>query len=317
MHYDDDTLLSWVFSNHKKLGFSFKREKTESHINKVFITVSLQPVGMPQVMGFSIAENLEKALTKAITEALERLLFKFYSLAPSSNGHAAHTNPLIAKKNAIYELLERDIFLCHAFTEVESKLIMQESMENSHRISYYLLETFANVISILCVIEGGRDFGVIIGLGTGEADAIEQIKLKAYSEAFANYFGTFIKREPKPLDIQSFAKLPHIGIIEHLRLGLDHEYAQVFLNRFKGTQGKRPLKMPFDIDKDIKLIKLECEGTSLEGCPLHVYLAKSERLQNIHFGMPEAIHINLPRLESFSGEKIELHDLTKFIHPLP
>jgi hypothetical protein len=69
--------------------------------------------------GFGSAYSRELAAEKSISELVERIAFLEYGnqgKAYTSNGFAAHPNPEQAKRNAIFELYERDIVMTNWLT---------------------------------------------------------------------------------------------------------------------------------------------------------------------------------------------------------
>lgn len=99
-----------VFESIRPVGFRFR--KHAYNISGFLKGKSLVVTGE--------ANNQELAITKAVAEFIERCaLFEFacnHSDVKSSNGWAAHTDPVAAQENAIRELVERDAVLRHWYS---------------------------------------------------------------------------------------------------------------------------------------------------------------------------------------------------------
>lgn len=116
---NESKITNWVLSNSnyldlkvdlfswpKQLGFNFcDLQAKVTFDNKLFYGRGSHP-------------NPEIALNKAITEVIERLHMQF-STADNSNGFAAHFDLHLAKMNAYFELIERDLFFCYFLTETK------------------------------------------------------------------------------------------------------------------------------------------------------------------------------------------------------
>lgn len=175
----------------EKLLFPIE-ELNEIHVIQFF---KLHPT-FGQVSGLGADSKIEMAYLKAIVEYFERLAFfeneKKLNLY-STNGIAAHRIKNIAKKSAQDELLERDAFLRHWYSNTPfiglelnthekgiDLLLKKESLELILAESY-----LGSIETIVCFLKDNKSKGFALGLSAGRGICNRE---KAIQEAIINYF---------------------------------------------------------------------------------------------------------------------------------
>lgn len=175
----------------EKLVFPIK-ELNQTYVIQFFKTNS--EYGM--VSGLGADKEIEMAYLKAIVEYFERLAFfkneKTHQLY-STNGIAAHRIKSIAKKAAEDEVLERDSFLRHWYSNTPfiSIRLDREEEKTNKALKTELLEIFLGKTylgskeTVICFLKDNKTNGFALGLSSGR-DHLD--REKAIQEALINYF---------------------------------------------------------------------------------------------------------------------------------
>lgn len=95
------------------------------------ILCHIKPEADQDYIGRGIALNEETAFERAIGEALERYCFLKSSKLVTTNGMALHTDKTLAIKSAQLELLERDAYLCHFYTQTPFHRYSDQELSDS------------------------------------------------------------------------------------------------------------------------------------------------------------------------------------------
>lgn len=82
-----------------------------------------------ELTSWGASDSPDRALLKAFAEATEREVLKQVG-SPTSNGFAAHLLPSKARQNAMYELIERDLFFCHFLSKTPFTLFPEKQKKN-------------------------------------------------------------------------------------------------------------------------------------------------------------------------------------------
>ncbi len=104
--------------------------------------------------GFGTDHDEAMALKKAFNEMVERVHWRYYShiyKTKSTSGFAAHDNSILAKKNALAELIERDAFLSNWLVKKSPHWISASSLPhliNGKKINWH----FFDAVGMLCKI---------------------------------------------------------------------------------------------------------------------------------------------------------------------
>lgn len=152
------------------------------------------------VAGLGADFSQKLAYTKCLVEYLERLAFfevgrnKGFT---STNGIAGHFYESLAEKNANAELLERDSFLLHWYSQTpflklqHSVSAISEFERNEPKYKIDFFQTFlGELTTTCCFITDNSTGGFVLGLSSGKKTQVLEIE-KAFSEAIINlHFGS-------------------------------------------------------------------------------------------------------------------------------
>jgi len=187
-------------------------------------------------MGHGCDLSEELALTKAVAEAVERWAFQSRSSALTTNGFAAHIDPLLAADNSLKELLERDAFLCHMISgapmievspdsSIYYEAILKMLYASSIELSCALAHTFDEFWCVRVQLSGNsNDFsGINISLGASRSSPEEALD-KALLEAIPSI--GYLRVQPQmlsPAGLQEFEDQPSLAdfIVIHHRLSCE------------------------------------------------------------------------------------------------
>ena len=271
--------------------------------------------------GWGIGQTQELACVKALAEALERAMMQENKIE-NSNGMAAHLSYELAQKNAIQELIERDLFLCHFYTHsplnrapdnLVTKVGLSSYREwlNAHQIDlslYWLTDS-----GVVCCVDGRRahsPFGYIIGAALKD-DLYTSVKSAIFETARASFNFIKNKKMTSSLTIEEFAKLPSKNFADHGRLALDISYANTISWLFDSNT---------KILNNRKLLKIRTEtllssNPILRSCPLHFVRASSIEMQSLFIGEPKEEKMNFQALRQFTNLDLTWNSLVKLAHP--
>lgn len=284
-----------------------------------------------EYQGRGIAVETEKALTKAIVEAIERTVIDKHSLK-NSNGIAAHFEEPLARENAVCELIERDIFLCNflcplagvveinsntissSFTEILDKL-----KKNNIAIQLYELGTTLDRIVVLAICNGfdsKTPFGCVIGLGS---HLVREVAIHAALIEMIRNVVTQIDNNICPewqLTQSNFSHHDEINfsINEHSKIALTEEYGRWIWQYF--LEKREYLIRPDNIKKDEIQVRILNLDSRFSGLGIKIYQAYSDSLQNLFFNMTSEAKVNLERLDRYMGTPTRFENLTLRMHPL-
>ena len=149
-----------------------------------------------RVSGLGADKDLQMAYLKAIVEFFERLSFHKHERDEgiySTNGIAAHRIAGLAKKSAEEELLERDSFMRHWFTntpftqvELNEEAKKLDSVLKNHQLKIHLGKTtLGHKETYLCFLQDLKTTGFALGLSSGRGSYDIE---KSIQEALINYF---------------------------------------------------------------------------------------------------------------------------------
>lgn len=264
--------------------------------------------------GLGVDSDTKMAIIKAASEAIERYILRSLKIT-NSNGCATHLTSQMAVENATQELLERDAFLCHFYTQRSLKEINTKDFLSSNDmdelrslgLTYRLFEAKSNGLNVSLSLYTGETFskfrfGGIIGMGI--SDDPHHAHFKSLIEA-SRFIDSLLKDDIyRPLSLFEFNHLKKITVNEHACLGMDSEYFnQVGVPMFQEKAFSGHLEV--DSTKFLKKI-VTAEEVGLKGCPLIFAQVSHPDVQDLHFGRFQESHWNVKRLEQFVGGKIPL-----------
>lgn len=316
-------LLTWAQIQGASLGLKLSIYSEFSAIwpSAVAVHASLPFRGMTAT-AHGYGETIEQATIVATAEVIERCtLFSYPRSAGSSNGFAVHTDPLKAQRSAIFELLERDAYLCHHLTRTPfSKISIfgKESLSGTcqdlsdicQRMGWNLI--FARMRSlgaghgIAIFVDGSESehqFGIICSFSYDKDynRAMEKAARETMSMLACH---TIIKSWPG-MSLDAFKMIENPRPSDHGTFARHNDKHDWMRTMFTDHSTDEPKKMP---DPTIKVEKLKIPDELLNP-PLFAYRASSTDVQNLFFGLPTPNVLNFARLQSFASRKLTFEDL--------
>ncbi|MFZ3228969.1 MAG: YcaO-like family protein [Pseudobdellovibrio sp.] len=295
------TLVEFIWAN--ELNFNlFDIEATLNIESEVYI-------------GRGTDSNKHSAIHKSVSECIERYLVNRLNLQTSS-GLALHTNAKLAKKNAQFEIYERDQFLCHflsntTFSKTNNCSPFVEKVKaltqaKKWKTDTYILNNKNNVFTVACAIKKN---GLFLGLSTKDnlTEALNQSTIEALRNWIHiiyfknNYTALKLKMEniktPKEhgdfyLNNQNYLKIQHLFEDKYISIK-DEIY---------------PLVEAHEID--LKSFSI------LENIGLSCFLAESKFAQPLFFGLQNESNVNLSRLQHFTKNiEFSFKNIPNLPHP--
>lgn len=321
-------IIAWLESHVSKLDFNV----TESTwiqdwfpgIRELKVELNLQN---KTFVGHGTARNADLALVKAFTEAFERAV-KHTCALPNTSGLAGHESVELAKRNATWELIERDAFFCHfltntPFLQIPSTQVSASTLLNIHEIETRLrkmgvtiklgrMNTSNDKKGTICVCFGENaktPFGLVVGLGC--RDNLEHSIEHSIFECLTNVIAIQNGEACTSLSPDEFMSLSKPNVDHHFAIGLHLSSAKQMRQLFESEKSD-----VLDFQADICWRELPTEQLGLGKLPIHFVLAESSELQPAFFGHLVPEKINLSRINKFSERQIGLAELPQFPHPL-
>lgn len=267
--------------------------------------------GDREVVAWGASDSTDVALLKAFAEAAERGVFLKGS-AGTSNGFAAHLNREDARKNALNELLERDLFLCHFLTNTPFKSLDVSLLKDSSQIAR--INAFSTRLGlrtryfhlgrsgVLCVCDGlfnQPKVGFVVGASYKEdinlsflGATVETLRQAHFNEKLR------VNRQLKVLTLSQFSELAQPRFEDHGALALDVEYAESISNLFENVATVNINQVDSNCISIIDLPWID-EGY----CPFFFAQASASRAQQMFVGLPKKSKLNLDRLMEASGSR--------------
>jgi hypothetical protein len=316
--------LAWLLEHSQEYQLKIQ---TMSWIEKAFpgwtdVCCTLNINGN-EITSWGASETADIALLKAFSEATEREVLQ-QDGSPTSNGFAAHLSPDKARQNAMFELIERDLFFCHFLSNSEFIPIADDKkigwkwlpkIESlictlDLRIRYYILGNFG----ILCAIDGlesKNKIGFIIG--SSYKEDLEVAAISATIESLRQAY--FIRRDNngKGISLNQFCQINKPDFKDHGELALNIDYANQIAPLFSKKEASG-FVYPYNELSPYEVNIFDLSWTK-DGCPFYFAKAISQNAQNIFLGSPQDSAINLKRLEEFAKKQIKLSDVNKLPHP--
>lgn len=296
-------LLQWILSKKDSLGIEIRHQEWAKSLG-LYSYISIMKFKGTQYAGFGSDSRKELALIKSFAELVERVSLSSATHIHNSNGVAAHTDPQIAKISAAFELIERDLFLCHFYSrKAFKKYAISNEDKQTISLKNYLADRgirlevgiaadFCKVYAVICcgfLAQGG------CLIGSSASYSLQSALHKSLLELVRSCSDL---NRLKPLSFDDFAKLENIRPIHHKRLGLHPEASALMEEMFSNHASLSQLATP-------EIESFTFEEVPLDpiflGCGLSVFRASNIYLQELYFGR-ETI-INLERLQRFMKDQ--------------
>jgi hypothetical protein len=287
--------------------------------------VSIDALGSTFI-GRSTSVSETMSLTKAISEAVERSAVVSNGLVTSS-GVAAHTQRDLAIENALFEIIERDSFLCHYLTgtpfhEVPSSYrnkTVEEIREIAGSFGVVLdvvgMRVPGGLVGVACIAKGEtcrRKFGLLVSTACGKdpREVAESATLSCMRNLSAWLDGLEIA-------VYSLAELKdrrRWGPEEHRGLALHGapEQSAMKLELEKYWRAEDSSGNIEFVSENLGLVDNEV----FRSCPITVEAVRSDAFQSLYFGPTSRASLNLTRLSKFSGVSLEELEINSYPHPI-
>lgn len=327
MNQEND-LSYWILKNKSKINMKVSQILWPSKwgIDLSDVAVSII-INNQEFIGRGTDINKNIAVIKAFTEACERSLLHHYKIENSS-GLAAHTNQKIAKQNAIYELIERDLLLCHFHTQTPFNKLMASTKipnkinyinsflkKNNIDLNFYSIGNTKSPFVIICRISGENyknQFGSILGIGT--KDSLEQAVENSFIECFRQFTHLYeSKNLLECISIDKFREIKTYSFYDHGKLALNKEYNNLIRKLFNNNE-----EIKSDSLEKSRVAFREINFNTIKEfseLPLFAFLAHTEKAQNLYTGF-NTNYLNLNRLSEFKNRILKIQDLLLIPHPL-
>ena len=329
-----EKLAQWLFENRKPLDLTVLKgqwvQEWLPQFHDVRVEVTLEE---RTYRGRGMDKNADLAFTKAGAEAIERAILSHFQAkiinVGAGGGTALHAEELEAKKNALYELLERDQFLCHfltkapfielkptewgeiSFEPIQEKLAKKDIEITLKKTLFSKPKTVACFARRLSPTTLG--FRGVIGLGT--SDSLPESALKALIECLTNVVWC-IENPSQSQDFKSFSSKNSYGPEEHAQLYLSNSSECDLDWAFsKVTDEPKSIEEENWEDK-VTFEKLDIPFDILRDAPIHIFKASSQETQNMFYGPTKKEHLTWNRLEKFKGKKLSEKDINWAPHPI-
>lgn len=264
----------------------------------------------------------DEALLKCLSELIERIYFH-ESLAPTSSGFASHLDYDQASFIAQNELIERDLFLCHFYTNqsfrpISASRIPAECFEIQSwckdlriPIEFYELGPTGCVANI-----DGRLFKRPFGFATGTSIKTDfsSACFHAAVEALRNAQPGIHAGDQPSLSLSEFQNIRNPSFSDHGKLSLNTQYANLISFLFDGSALGQSNNADL-IPHDFEMIKLHEKIPIFKECPFFVVQALEPNLQGLFEGPTTDQNLNLERLSKFSGRRLRPSDVQNLPHP--
>lgn len=290
-------LLDWLLYEGKSLGMKVSSVPWQSDPPGFPKDIVCADFSYKDMSCFGLGHHLNRSIsyTIAAAEALERAAMYEFKLK-NSNGCSVHTDPEQARINSLKELSERDAFLYHfesgaAPREPKTlksseyhRQMMNWADQRKVRVRVRSMDNILGFTTLMSCIDGFdalRPHAFFLGFGT--ADSEETAFAHSLAECL-RFYESWLKSPERfsPLTLENFLEMRGKGIMEHVRLGFDPDYASEFNRRLFHDDAKvRPAS-------ERALESVAFKGYALSDlwsqCPLHFCVAASPLLSEIHFG---------------------------------
>ncbi len=269
-------------------------------------------------LGFGSSQSRSTAISKAVSEWVERYLFKFYKdelLALTSTGFAVHPDKDSALESAICERIERDAVISH-WLSMRSPMWLSKSQLPSlihNLIDEIEVFKFKIRFGILCVTNGRYcvlgyiDAGVLdpnLGYVFSSScnKSLEGGLLSVYTE-LRRATTAILNREASKMEV-----------INHDRINARYHF-EYYLNR------KNCFDIQWMFESSAKFPHYEVSISNLSlnlpftfEWPLYGYFSYSKELQDFYFGNPRFRDINRARIKKVNANR---KPLNRKLHILP
>ena len=307
-------LNAWLLRNYRKLAL----KATQVHWTRDWmpgcfdLQVSIVLDGREHI-GRGVDKDSDSAFAKAGAEALERAFCFEHNI--STCGVAVHTNERLAEKNARNELVERDRFFCHYFTQTPFEEIDSDDYHHIREklgkrdivMKVFEMNPLNRTVSHACISKGERT-GLVVGLGASREKSISMGK--AVVECMINTLAA-LHEQVSPLNFGEFGALSVCRPEDHRRLYLG-EKTLIEKNGWI-WEGRGFRSIPEWLDEgSFRYSRLDGRHELLGESPVVAVKCENDFLQKSFYGEFKREHINFDRIGNFA----EVADINRLPHPL-
>jgi hypothetical protein len=273
------------------------------------------------IKGNGVGFDRESSLLAAIGEMVERSTLLRHPHIKCSNGMAAHTYHQKATENAVFELIERDMFLCHYLTKTSFVDISDHDdiellpiadkycRDRGYVLRVGLLTNKPPYVTIATVFRnGGRGCILDTSCKSSLKDSVDNSVLSILC-SLANQCNS----PEQSLSVAEFLSIPSPGNKDRRRLGLTPESAKSMSDLYETSISYSVSEPPVQELKQGSTI--ECLGVppELKGMDFSVVRVSNPSLQSMSMGLSNEDLANYERLARFAGNRD--FKLQKLPHP--
>ncbi len=265
-----ERLNQWLLKNAKSLNLRVtKLDWIHQHFNGYSdIAVKIE-IALSIFEGRGTDTDADIALVKAVTEAIERFVCRENKI--SSVGVAGHYDLNLAKKNALFEFIERTAINFHFSQKIGMNLISTNQISvnikalgfvqlNVHQFQMNVPNGFTGVFTLAEGLDS-VDIGGIMGSAVCK-DLDVAIK-KSSIECFRNVFALSIANHDST-SIDDLRKIKSPTSLDSQNLLFDKSYCKHLLELFLSEN-----KTASELDpKSLVFEELRCKSEVLQGFPL-------------------------------------------------
>jgi hypothetical protein len=330
----NNALLAWAHDKHRGIGFEFFELTPIRGFLPGYREFRVRcETSRGITLGMGQARGRERALVKAIAEAVERqLLSLVLESSDTTNGLAVHADARRARLGARLELIERDAYLCHHLTRTGFVPLPRRVLAMSapyrqlkarlaqERIALRAaqLDTQGRSAAAICCAFGhdySRPFGGVIGLGSGRAGEMHHALAKSVLECWTGILPIVCGLPFRRLEAPELRRRRRFELDDHEAFALGRAGGSLLRKLFdepsKLTVGRARLRL--------QLVTWPRLPAPFADCPLVAAHARCNGLQDLFFGKPSEKWLHRDRLRAFASAHgrpravLDLHSL----HCLP
>lgn len=311
-----DHFSQWVLGNAKKLNLKIENLTWIEDFFPNFFDVAVSIEINDKIFeGRGNGDSRDLSLKKAMVESIERAICLDY--AKTTNGIAAHTDNRMAELNARNELLERDLFLNHFYTNtpfirLETNLnSIPESVhnflkKNQDKIGIWKMLSTNLGQGYVCSISSAQGkWGCILGLAFGQQSEVELIT-KSLFEAFRQYTHLVTKNLLHDNhNIDQFLNLRGWIFDDHKKLALNPEYYKKIEFLFPEAPASEKLSDRIEYSESLFSFRTYKPTQQIfKNCPIFVTQCFGDSFHELPLGPSETNLINIKSLQRFLKDSL-------------
>jgi hypothetical protein len=329
----ENVISSWVLTHRKELNLRVTVLRWPQTLDLELHDLHVQITWEGHIyLGRGSGSSQEEAFDKAVTEAMERTMLRSLGVK-TSNGVACHLDQKLAEDSAKAELIERDLFLCHFFTQTpfrpffEKKLrsifldfsielpIFNKSKKYFSRKNIPLVIYdcgFSDHLHTVLVCAFGKNYKNPFGFVFGSAckKNLKQAIESATIECLRHLVSVIQEPSLETLSEEKFLEKSSWDFHDHGSLGLNLSYFKKIEHLFPlsitGREGEEDPTEELVLSSSLKQIySISYTQSCIPKTPFFITKAQSPQLQELFLGPSNSNQWNISRLKEFSQKSEE------------